>query len=331
MDVWNSAVRATIPAIVAVAFALGRRYLPMQEPVWYGQEDEQRFSRLQWGFALAMIGVAASFATLSFFLLISLNRQLATGGEKVSFVLLPSPWMWAIFPFFGGIAACWEITLRIWKSFGDSSQASKYESWSNQRAGFDASRLLRLMTLCIVVPMGMSTVLALPIHTSVSESGFHIVHFASLRATQHTFSDVRKIMITDALRLRDGSLHRRPALIVYFSDGSKWSSADNREPDPALNEQLLEFIEEKTNLPIEHIIACHSVQPSKGNICGTRRRNSASGTGLKREADMDVGGSEKWGHFGGPRVAARTILFWTFPCWGRSRKSSRWRANLPAW
>jgi hypothetical protein len=255
MDVWNSAVRATIPAIVVVAFALGRRYLPVQAPVRFAQEDAQRFSRLQWGFALAMIAVAVAFATLSYFLLISVNRQLATSGEEASFVLLPSPWMWAIFPFFGGIATCWEITLRIWKRFGDSSQASKYESWSNQKAGFDATRLLRLMTLCIAAPMGMATLLALPIHTSISETGFHIGHFGSLRATKHTFSHVKRILVIDALRLRDGSLQRRPAIIIYFSDGSKWSSADNREPDAALNQQLLKFIKEKTNLPVEHILA----------------------------------------------------------------------------
>ena len=255
MDVWNSAVRATIPAIVAIAFALGRRYLPVQAPVKYGQEDAHRFSRLQWGFAFAMIGVAAAFAALTYSLLAAANRQLGTGGEQTAFVLLPSPWMWAIFPFFGAIATCWEITLRIWKRFGDSSQASKYESWSNQKAGFDATRLLRLMTLCIAVPMGMATVLALPIHTSISESGFHIGNFGSLRATRHPFSDVKRILVTDALHLRNGSLQRRPAIIVYFSDGSKWSSADNREPDPTLNEHLLEFIEEKTNLPVEHIVA----------------------------------------------------------------------------
>jgi hypothetical protein len=84
---------------------------------------------------------------------------------------------------------------------------------------------------------------------------FRIGHFGSLRATQHPFSDVNRILITDVLRLRNGSLQRRPAIIVYFSDGTKWSSADNREPDPELNEHLLEFIEKKTNLPVEHIVA----------------------------------------------------------------------------
>jgi hypothetical protein len=255
MDIWNSAVRATIPAVVLVVFAAGRRYLPLKTHAKYGQEDAQRFSRLRWGATFAMIGVAAAFTTLSYFILASANQLLASGGDKANFVLLPSPWMWAIFPFFGGITICWEITLQIWRRIGDSSLASRYESWSNQKVGFDATRLLRFMTLTLAMPMGMATVLALPIHTSISESGFRIGHFGSLRATQHNFSEIKRILVTDSLRLRDGSLQRRPAINVYFSDGSKWSSADNREPDPAVNKSLLEFIEERTNLPAEHMVA----------------------------------------------------------------------------
>lgn len=195
------------------------------------------------------------FAALSFLFLVSANRLLATAGGKASFVLLPSPWMFAIFPFFGGISMCWEITLRIWKFFGDASQAAKYESWSNQKAGFDATRLLRLMILSIAFPIGIATLLALPIHTSICDSGFRIGHFGSFRTAQYSFSQVSKILVTDALRMRNGSLQQRPAITVYFSDGSKWSSADNREPDPALNEPLLRFLMERTNLPVEHMVA----------------------------------------------------------------------------
>jgi hypothetical protein len=115
------------------------------------------------------------------------QSAVASGGEKSTFVLLPSPWMWAIFPFFGGIATCWEITLGVWMCFGNSSQASRYEGWSNQKAGFDATRLLRLMILTIAVPMGIATVLALPIHTSVGESGFRVGHFGSLLWPEPSF------------------------------------------------------------------------------------------------------------------------------------------------
>jgi hypothetical protein len=55
------------------------------------------------------------------------------------------------------------------------------------------------------------------------------------------------------------------------------------------------------------------------------------GVRCERQGGSPFGGSEKWGHFGRPRVAPRTIRFSTFPCRGSSRKLSRWRANLPAW
>lgn len=50
-------------------------------------------------------------------------------------------------PFFGAICTTWELTLCLRTLFGDGSEARKYETWSN---------------------VGLTTLLALPIHMSLS-------------------------------------------------------------------------------------------------------------------------------------------------------------------
>jgi hypothetical protein len=76
-----------------------------------------------------------------------------------------------------------------------------------------------------------ATLLALPIHTSINDAGLSVGHFGTLRSTRYRYSDVTKITVTDGLRLRDGSLQQHPAITLGFENGTRWSSADNRDPE----------------------------------------------------------------------------------------------------
>jgi hypothetical protein len=61
--------------------------------------------------------------------------------------------------------------------------------------------------------------------------------------------------VTDGLRLRDGSLQKRPAITLSFENGTRWSSADNRDPEKSIDQSLLNFLEEKTHLSAAHLDA----------------------------------------------------------------------------
>jgi len=159
--------------------------------------------------------------------------------------------MWFFFPFFGAICLCWELTLRLWMSVGDPSQARKYESWSNRRAGFNATRTLRLMTIGIGLPIGLITMLALPIHITIDASGVMIGQFAKLKPLH---SEIRAITVTQGLRTRDGGFQSRPAIVVDFSDGSRWS-ADNRGTQKVIDQALLLYLQQKTGLSPAYIEA----------------------------------------------------------------------------
>jgi hypothetical protein len=165
-------------------------------------------------------------------------------------LILSTHAIWEILAVFGAICLSWEITRRLWRMFGNPLQALKYETWSNSKARFDATRLLQLMGITLVLPTAVAIILALPIHTSFSDERISIGHYGTIRAKRYRYSDITKITVTKALRLRDGSLKKRPTITLDFVDGYRWSSSDNRDPDKSIDQALLDLLEEKTHLAI---------------------------------------------------------------------------------
>jgi hypothetical protein len=252
-DMWNSMVRATIPAIVAIVFVVCRRWFPARS-VSTTVQDEKSFGKARWVLGPTMVGVGVLFAVVSYYALLWSNHFLALRGEKSVFLLLPSPWMWGVFPAFGAICCSWEITLRLWRRFGDPSQARKYQDWANSKSGFDTTRVLRIMIVFLGFPVGVATVLALPLHTAIGETEIRIGRFGTLRASNHSYSEIKRIVVTDGRELRNGSVYHEPAVILYFDDGSGWNSADSREPDDSIA-SLIAFIQGKTRIRVEYVHA----------------------------------------------------------------------------
>lgn len=255
MSISSTIGRIAVPIAVALVFFLARRLLPATSIAEVTMEDAERFSQLQWLIAGRMIGIGVVFAFTAYEALLLANKTLALRDGPSLYLIIPSRWMWFFFPFFGALCLTWEIALRAWTLIGDKIEAHKYESWSNAKTGFNATRVLRLMTLAIALPIGFISLMALPMHTSINETGIRIGHFAALTATYRSYSDIRKIVVVKGMRLRDGRVQKRPSIILSFADGSSWSSADNRDPQPAIDSGLLTFLQNRTVLPVEYVDA----------------------------------------------------------------------------
>ena len=74
------------------------------------------------------------------------------------------------------------------------------------------------MIVTMEVTIAIATLLALPIHTSIDDAGLSVGHFGTLHSTRYRYSDVTKITVTEGLRLRDGSLQKRPAITLDFGN-----------------------------------------------------------------------------------------------------------------
>lgn len=253
----NALAKAAVPATVGLVFGSARRFLPARpladslSPYQLAALNE-RFSITQWivGFAMVVIGIA--FFWLTHLALVALNRGLAESEGPAHFVLLPQTAIWWFFPGFGALSLSWELTLVIWTTFGSQKEADLYDAWSSQKAGFDSRRVLRLMALFIAAPIGLLTCLALPMHDTLYDAEIRSTGFAWRNRSVYRYSDARQLTTIEGFRTRDGKVTHRAGVVVGFADGRRWSSADSGDFKNLVDPALLDFLQQKTRLPVQH-------------------------------------------------------------------------------
>jgi hypothetical protein len=238
---------ALVSFVVFLVFALARRYMsaaPMKSPTDQVSLDDldARFRSTKWivGLSLVVIGILFFVSVHAAF--VWLNRVIAAADGPAEFRLWPQNAIWWFFPGFGALALSWEITLQLWSQLGNRDDANLYAYWSNQRTGFDATRLLRWMAVLIALPIGVLTVLALPMHTVFRQNDIRNCGYAFAPCKVYRYADARRLTVIEGFRDRDGKLVERAGVVIDFADGRRWSSADvgdfNKTVDPAFADLL---------------------------------------------------------------------------------------------
>jgi hypothetical protein len=250
-------IRAIIPFLVLLILALARRYMPAASVKTVGhkysrEELDVRFSSTQWivGFTMAVVGLVFAYTTHAS--LVGLNRYLATRDGTAQFVLWPQSAVWWFFPGFGAVGQPWGITLQLWALFGHREDADSYEYWSSLQEGFNAPKLLRWMAILVVLPVGILTILALPVRTAFRQNDIQDCGYAFAPCKIYRYADARRLTIIDGFRTRDGKLTIRAGIVIDFADGRRWSSADIGDFKPRLDPALEEFLKNKTKLPYDY-------------------------------------------------------------------------------
>ena len=248
------AAKAIVPLVVAVCFALARKYLKPSARLSETQLSalDARFQQTKWVVGISMIVVAVLFAWTTHHLLVPLNRYLAASdGPETSLRLWPQTAIWWFFPGFGAVALCWEITLKLWSAFGQGDTARSYRLWSDGRAGLDCTRILRWMALVIALPIGVFTVLALPMHTALRHQDIRVCGYAWAGCKTFEYSKAVRMTLIEGFRDRDGRLHPRAGIVLDFADGRRWSSADIGDFSKSVDAALSAYLIERTGLPLE--------------------------------------------------------------------------------
>jgi hypothetical protein len=152
---------------------VSRRYLPVRttrsfETTWSLVELDARFSTTQWivGLSMVLMGVVIFWSTRSIFS--ELNRYFASLDEPAHFILLPQTAIWWIAPISAAIDLTWEATLDLWALIGDKDEVALYSYWTTAKAGFDSTRVLRIMAVVLLLPMLVFTALAIPWHVAIA-------------------------------------------------------------------------------------------------------------------------------------------------------------------
>jgi hypothetical protein len=247
--------RLVIPVAVFGTFALARKYIPAKandsgsDRHSHGYES---FSGTQWIVGGATALVIAGLMFLIHALLVFLNGWYAGLDGPASFRLFPQTAIWWFFPGFAALTVGYEIVLQLWSRFGDAGRVARYSAWSNAKAGFDGRRLLQWMALLIAAPIGIFTLLEIPVHVSLTDRAIVDHGYGLRKPTISYYYAARRLTVIDGFRLKDGTLTSRAGIVVGFDNGQRWSSADlgdfKKQVDPA----LLEFLVQKTKLSPEH-------------------------------------------------------------------------------
>jgi hypothetical protein len=248
--------RMVVPAAVLAALGLLRRYIPahltdpQQQLDSHGAVEDFTYANVAFYAGMVVVGIA--FALISYKGLVWCNRQFAEADGPAVFRLLPQSAIWWFFPGFGALCLSWDITLFFWSLFVGRSKVTRFSDWSSGRSGYDCTRTLRWMALLIVLPIGVATLLALPIHPTLNESEIIVGHYATFTRERLPYSDARRLMLVDGFRGRDGKFTHRAGLILDFANGKRWRSADGRDFTSKPDSGLAEFLVKKTGLPLEH-------------------------------------------------------------------------------
>jgi hypothetical protein len=251
----DSIGRTIAIGVVITALALLRKYLPAPKrnpparPIT--EREASEFRRLQWLVNIAIFVTGVAFAVTSYKLLILANRAFAESDGAARFQLLPTKSIWSFFPGFGALSLAWEITIFLWTLLGNKEKAHRYVQWSNEKAGFDSTRTLRWMTIGIALPIGIATLLALPMRSTLRDPDLLVCGYARLTPRQYSYSQARRLLVVDGFRRRDGTFVSRADVILEFADGYHWHSANNRDFSSTVDPAMLKFLAEKTGLSVE--------------------------------------------------------------------------------
>ena len=231
--------RGIVVAAVTVILSLARKYLPQTKQL-KGDEAIDA-AGIQPMVVLCMAGVGILIAGLSFFGLREANHLMAARDGLPTVTLVPDWSLWIFFPFFGSLSLAWGTTLRVWSQFAGKEAPRAYAIWSDQKSGFQATAILRWMGWLIALPVGIATLLAVPIHANFADDGISIGRYAQWSPERHAYADVREFVVIKGNLLRDGSFESQPRIVLRFADGSQWNSFSTRE-DRQINPELLAYL-----------------------------------------------------------------------------------------
>ncbi len=270
----NTAARAAVPAIVVLSLALFRRWFPAdastREVDWEADELYDRFKPLCWPAISAMFAIMIVFAYGTWFLLCHTNQMIARIDARQAIHLLPQTAIWWFFSGFGALACSWEITLQILGIFIGRRTANQFDKWlSNSTRGWgqsayqgtDFRRILRWIIVVIVLPIGLFTCLALPMHASIGPENIRDCGYAFKQCAVYPFADAIRVTEIVVFRNTSGKLLTRAGLVIDFKDGRRWSSAEWGDWKSTVDPALKEFILNKTGLPLAYAITENEIPP----------------------------------------------------------------------
>jgi hypothetical protein len=252
--------KVLFPVIVALIFALFRRMAPPRIRMAGHRYDESQVPEPLPGGMItgAMWSLGVGLALL-FFVLRGANHLWASlEGPSILTQYAPQ-FIWCFFPGFAAVAIPWPLTIWYLRKVGRWEEADSIEDAADSKGGMDSFRIMKLLSIVVVGPIALLTVLAVPIHLSISDSEVRVGRYASLFTERFPLNEARQMTIIDGNRLRDGSIHPSKDVIIDFADGRRLRGNQVGDGGTNVRNDILQLLITKTGLKLRHALTADEV------------------------------------------------------------------------
>lgn len=258
---WDWLPRVLVPLVLLPLLAVFRRLAPRRNRAADRPYESQIPEPLSPGIVGAAMWSLAIALALLFFVLRGANRYWASlEGPSVLTQYAPQVF-WCFFPGFAALALPWPLTVWYLRKIGRWEEADTIEDDADARGSMNSFRVMKLLGIVVVAPIGFFTVLAIPIHLSISASEVRVGHYASWRSERFPLTQARRLTVVDGYRLRDGSVHPAKDVIIDFADGRRLSANSAGDGGTSVREDVMRLLISRTGLTPEHAVTIDDIPP----------------------------------------------------------------------
>ena len=243
--------RAIVPLGIGLMMVLFRRLAPGRVRTTKHRYDEtQAPEPLPTGAIGAAMWSVAIVLALSFFVLRGANRLWAQLDGTTFLQQYATQVIWSFFPGFAALALPWPLTVRYLRRVGRWEEADSIED--NAKGGMNSFKVMKWMSIGIVFPIGLFTLLAIPVHLSITNSEVRVGHYASLRTERCALKDARRLTVIDGYVIGNGEFKPARDLIVDFVDGRRLRGNAVGDGGSSIREEVMNLLIARTGLMPEH-------------------------------------------------------------------------------
>ena len=245
--------RFFVPIAIALAFALFRRMAPPRARMAEHRYDESQIPEPLppgvIGGAMWSVGIALA---MLFFVLRGANHLWASlEGPSLLTQYAPQV-LWCFLPGFAALSIPWPLTVWYLRRAGRWEEADSIQDASGSKGGFDSFRVMKWLSIGVVGPIAVFTLLAVPIHLSITGSEVRVGHYASFRPEVFPLNDATRLTIVDVQKSRGGHNHETKDLIVDFADGRRLRGSQVGDGGTSVQNDVLQLLILETGLTPQH-------------------------------------------------------------------------------
>ena len=142
----------------------------------------------------------------------------------------------------------WPLTVWYLRRVGRWEEADSIQDASDSKGGFDSFRIMKWLSVGVVGPIAIFTLLAVPIHLSITDSEVRVGHYASFRPDIFPLNDARSLTIVDVQKLQGNRSHQAKDVIVEFADGRRLRGNQVGDGGTSVRNDVVQLLIDKTGL-----------------------------------------------------------------------------------